>query len=155
MMIKKILVAGVLLAGSSLTLAKNITNYADLVATLRAGIPVNAVIEVDACKYLDDGKNHWEEKTLGARFEDIYERIGTTVNGYKKMRLVATSSHDYVGKNSVHLMRQLIRIFEDGTTEVITQEIDPVTYKVAQNTFLTCQLNADNSKGVTLVTIDR
>lgn len=148
---KQNLLLGVLMAGCSLVWGKTVSTYSDLVATLRAGVAVKAVIDVDSCKYLNDEPDSWEIKTLGARFDDIFERVGTTVDGGKKMRLVATSSHDYVGRDAVHLIRQIVRIFEDGTTEVITQDIDPTVWKAVNNKFLICQLDAKSSGGVTLI----
>ena len=144
---KQKLLLGVLLAGCSLAWGKKISNYADLVSTLRAGTAVNAVIDVDSCSYLNGEPNDWEIKTLGARFDDMFERVTTPVNSDKKMHLVATSSHDYVGRDDVHLIRQLVRVFEDATTEVITQDIDPTTWKAVHNKFLICKLG----QGVTLL----
>lgn len=153
MKLTQIIMTGLCLAGCSFSYASSVTNYSDLVASLRAGVPVSAVIDVEKCKYLNDYEDTWEVKTLGARFDDIFERVAPDITNGKKMRLVAASSHDYVGRDSVHLIRSLVRIFEDGTTEVITQEIDPTNYKVLENTFLICQLTADGEGGVSLVTI--
>lgn len=132
--------------------AANISNYTDLVASLRAGVPVNMVIDVDKCHYSDNEVDPWETKTLGVVFDHIYERVGKDIEHGKKMRLVATSEHDYAGRDSVHMMRTVYRVFEDGITEVIQQEIDPTNYKVVKNTFLFCRLSADASTGVTLTT---
>jgi hypothetical protein len=152
---KQTIMAGLGIAACTLASAKNIYTYNKLVASLRAGVSVSAVIDIEKCHYADNEKNTWEEKTLGARFSQIYERVAEDIEQGKKMRLVATSHHSYVGKESVIIVRTLYRIFEDGTTEVITQRIDPVTYKVIKNTMLFCRLTSDSSSSVSLVTTEK
>lgn len=152
---KQTIMAGLGIAACTLASAKNIHTYSKLIASLRAGISVSAIIDVEKCHYADNEKNTWEEKTLGARFGQIYERVATDLEHGKKMRLVATSHHTYVGKESVYIVRTMTRIFEDGTTEVITQRIDPITYKVIKNTVLFCRLTSDSSSSVSLVTAEK
>jgi|GEM_PF-5035946 len=152
---KQKIMAGIVMAACTWASAKNITSYNELVTSLRAGTPVNMVVDVEKCHFANDEVDTWEQKTLGARFDQIYERVGEEIEHGKKMRLVATAHHDFVGRESAHLMRTVYRVFEDGTTEIISQEIDPVSYKVLKNTFLFCRLSADSDAGVSLLTTDK
>lgn len=155
MEIKQKIMMGLIMTSCALANAKNLSTYNELVTHLRAGIPVNAVIDVEKCHQSGDERDIWEEKTLGTRFDTIYERMAIDIEHGKKMRVVATSEHDYIGRESAHLIRSVYRVFEDGTTEVITQEINPVDYKVLKTTFLFCQLTSDNTSGVTLTAIEK
>lgn len=149
---RKTLMAGLLISAASMANSKNLNSYSELVASLRAGIPVNAVIDVDKCHFANNEPDPWEMKTFGARFNVIYERTGKDIERQQKMRLVATAEEGYVGWKSMYIMRTLFRIFEDGTTEVIRQDIDPKTFKVTQKALLFCRLSADANTGVTLTT---
>lgn len=81
---KQTIMAGLGIAACTLASAKNIHTYSKLVASLRAGISVSAIIDVEQCHYADNEKNTWEEKTLGARFGQIYERVAEDLEHGKK-----------------------------------------------------------------------
>lgn len=145
-----LLATGLLLTTAAPVFAKKITNYTDMVATLREGKTVHAVIDVDKCHYANGGKNDWNEKTLGFKFDDIYERVATDMTSGKKMRLVAASTHDYVGNKSdgMFISRSLMRVFENGNVEVWGQAFSLAGVFLEEGKLL-CQLSANG--GVTLI----
>ena len=129
----------------------DISGYEGLVNALRNGYTVHAVIDVDKCKYIK-GSNDWNEKTLGFRIEDIYERVAADLVTGKKMRLIASSWHDYVGnEKEAYISRALLRVFENGSVEVIGQSFSMPQGKMIDMSAMSCRLSKDGSGGVNLI----
>lgn len=153
MKIQHFVLAAAMASASSLCAAKNIHSYQELSSALKSGASVKAIIDVEKCRYLD-GSNNLDEKTRGARFNEIYERITTDLTSGKKMRVIATADFGYFpyDRKSLTMVRSLFRVFENGTAEQIDIDADPVTFKIISMNVLVCKLSADNSGGVTLMT---
>lgn len=150
---KHVLLAAALASASPLCSAKNIHSYQELASALKSGATVKAIIDVEKCHYLN-GSNDLDEKTRGARFNDIYERITTDLTSGTKMRVIATGEFGYFpyDRKSLTMVRSLFRVFENGTAEQIDIVADPVTFKIISMKVLVCKLSADDSGGVTLIT---
>ncbi len=103
----------------SIAAVNSIAGYEGLVTTLRNGETVHAIIDVSKCKYIK-GSNDWKRKPWVFVLKISTSVVAPDLVKGKKMRLIASSWHDYVGNEKhAYISRSLLRILEDGSVEVV------------------------------------
>lgn len=114
-----------------------ITTYADLLATLKTGARVRAVLDYGKCTIAGDpGPN-----ALGAMSLDTFEWFGKNVVGNPKA-YVAASETKLISFPPDHVYDYVkVRVFEDEKVQIGVQYLDPVTFAVSVDETINCGIS--------------
>jgi hypothetical protein len=144
------LVTATMLFASPFVMAKNLGNYQDVLAELKTGKSVFALIDVSKCQYKQkSSSSDMTVNTFGINIDTLFDLSETRADG-KRMNVIGFARHNWGGKKDYFLSRTLIHIWEDNSIDVVEDTVDPSTYKLKDRDWLICKASLDGSGGVTL-----
>lgn len=138
------------MAASSGVMAKSISSYQDLLAVMKTGKIVFALVDYSKCTVKQKGSDPYNMTVLtaGIRMDHLYEITETRSDG-KRMNVIGFSVHNWGGSKNYTLSRQLIHVWEDNVIDVVEDSVDPATFKLVDRDWSICKVTADGSGGVT------
>ncbi len=144
------LLTALAMAVSSTVMAKDISNFQDLLAVMKTGKTVFALVDYSKCTTKQKGSNPYnlDVITSGIRMDHLYELTETRSDG-KRMNVIGFSWHNWVGSKTYTLTRQLIHVWEDNVIDVVEDSVDPATFKLVDRDWSVCRATGDGSGGVT------
>jgi hypothetical protein len=130
---------------------KLITNYSDLLIALSQGDEVRAIIAVNKCTPASDNSKDFND-TYGSLNFTNFNKYQLQVNGQSK-DVIATSINMLVKNDQLGSVYNYVRlrVFQDGSAELFSQFLNPVTYAQLQSGSFNCHLsNGQDQNAVAL-----
>jgi hypothetical protein len=145
-----LLASAAVLSTSPLAMAKSLSNYHDVLAEMKTGKSVFALIDVSKCQYKQKSSDTaMTVNTFGIKIDTLFELNEARSDG-TRMKVIGFARHNWGGKDNYFLSRTLIHIWEDNTIDIVDDTVDPTTFKLKDRDWLICKASSDGSGGVTL-----
>ncbi len=123
-----------------------ITTYADLLATLKSGVRVRAVLDYGKCTIAGKpGPN-----AIGAMNLDTFEWFGQGVLGNAKAYVAASETHLIKLQSGFVNDYVRVKVMQDDTVQVEVKYLDPQTYAISVDELIDCAIgDGTNNAGAT------
>jgi hypothetical protein len=134
---------------------KIVPSYTALEGVLQAGDTVRTIITLTECTTTSTLKPKATDPIFAGLNFEIFNKYTTQVGGQNK-DVIATSVAPLVLNNTLGPVYSYarVRVFDDNTVEVFTEQFDPKTYtSLATATFNCAISNGKDSNGVLLLDI--
>lgn len=135
------------LAMNSGVMAKPLAGYQDVLAAMKSGKTVYALVNYDKCTVKEKGHDPYgmSYHTVGIRMDHLFELTETRDDG-KRMSLIGFAQNSWGGTKALYtLARQLIHVWEDNTVDVVEDTVDPTTFKLMNREWVRCAANGESS----------
>lgn len=137
-----ILAAALTMMASSCVMAKNLNGYQDVLAAMKSGKIVFALVNYDKCTVKQKSNNTYNIDThsIGVRMDRLFELTESRDDG-KRMNVIGFVQHNWNGNQDYALSRQLIHVWEDNTVDFVDDSVDPATFKLQSRDWVRCTAN--------------
>lgn len=154
---KKILLTSLIFTLSQSTFAASavVPSYAALEKVLAAGDSVRTIITLSNCTMTAGTKPVVADSIFAGMNFDVFNKYQTQI-GTQLKDVIATSVAPLVLNNTLGPVYSYarVRVFDDNSVEVFTDQFDPKTYAVLATATFTCAIsNGKDTNGVLLLDV--